>query len=108
MDFLLANGGRELVNQVLRDLPYNEYLRTRHWANVRRSALIRAGYRCQVCLSNVPIDVHHISYARRGCELPEDVIVLCKDRGATKGCHTLQHETLRQVMRARKENPNLR
>lgn len=102
MQELLANGGRLLVNQILDEMPYAEYLRTGHWMNVRKAALRAAGWRCQVCLVEAPLDVHHISYRRRGCEEPGDVIALCKDRGEIEGCHTLQHKALRAVMRAQR------
>lgn len=105
MQALLANGGRILVNQILAGMAYAEYLRTAHWQNVRERTLRLAGYRCQVCLISAPLDVHHIFYGRRGCEEPEDVIALCRDRGLVKGCHTLQHEALRAVIRAQKNSP---
>jgi hypothetical protein len=70
----------------LRALPYDEYLRTDHWQRIRRDALEAAGYVCQGCfVRRVRLDVHHVSYARRGAEQPEDVLVLCRD------CHGLAH-----------------
>jgi 5-methylcytosine-specific restriction endonuclease McrA len=76
------------VEQVpsLNAIPYREYLQTDHWRETREYALIRADYRCQVCNSSAGLHVHHRTYARRGEELPSDVIVLCAD------CHKLFHE----------------
>jgi hypothetical protein len=70
--------------RALRALPYSEYLKTEHWQRQRRSALARAAYRCQVCNTNaLPLEVHHRTYARLGCELPSDLFVLCET------CHEL-------------------
>jgi hypothetical protein len=73
----------QLIAQ-LRALSYSEYLKTDHWQQQRRSALQRAQYRCQVCnASNTQLDTHHRTYERLGCELPEDLFVLCHE------CHSL-------------------
>ncbi len=70
--------------KALRALPYSEYLKTEHWQRQRRFALTRAAYRCQVCNTNaLPLEVHHRTYARLGCELPSDLFVLCET------CHDL-------------------
>lgn len=65
---------------------YTEYLRSPHWQQVRRAAIDRAGYRCQICNNPHRLQVHHRTYERKGHELPEDLIVLC-DR-----CHAKFHE----------------
>jgi 5-methylcytosine-specific restriction endonuclease McrA len=70
----------------LRSMPYSEYLQTDHWKAVRTQALARAHYRCQVCNSTGRLDVHHRTYDRRGQELPEDLIVLCRS------CHETFHQ----------------
>ena len=73
----------------LQKLPYSEYLKSPHWQRIRQSALKRAGGRCQLCnAQNRPLDTHHRTYERRGCEEPEDVIVLCRD------CHAKFHGKL--------------
>lgn len=87
----------------LKSLPYDEYLRTEHWQEVRREALERAGGACQLCNSPHDLHVHHRTYERRGYEEPEDVIVLCKS------CHALFHQIedgrpQRGVYRERKRN----
>lgn len=94
---LMANGGRLLVAMALREMPYADYLQTNHWRDVRRRALLAAHYRCQICLSAVGLDVHHITYENLGDEQPEDLIALC---AGPNGCHKKQHDTLALVARA--------
>lgn len=69
----------------LATMPYSAYLDTPHWQKVRALALRRAGRRCQICGARGKLDCHHNTYARRGRELPSDVIVLCRP------CHDLFH-----------------
>jgi len=66
---------------------YSEYLNSDKWKLVRRQAIERAGYHCQVCNSPDGLDAHHRTYERLGNELPEDITVLCDN------CHTLFHES---------------
>jgi transcription elongation factor Elf1 len=71
----------------LRNMSYQEYLRTPEWQERRNRHLKSAGYRCQVCNgSTPPLDVHHRTYERRGQEYYKDLIVLCRD------CHGLYHK----------------
>ena len=71
----------------LKKMKYSDYLQTYHWHEVRVAALDRAKYRCQVCnRKDLTLNVHHRTYERRGEELPEDVIVLCRE------CHELFHK----------------
>ena len=71
----------------LREMPYWSYLRTRHWKIVRKRALAAAEHRCFYCGATHPLDVHHLTYKRLGCELDEDLIVLCRE------CHDIEHQT---------------
>ena len=64
---------------------YQNYLQTDHWKERRTSALKRAGFSCQICSAKGELHVHHRTYARRGCELDTDLIVLCA------GCHEMFH-----------------
>jgi hypothetical protein len=80
----LASQRREVER--LRSLPYSEYLKSEHWQEVRKSALKRARYRCQVCnKADSILNVHHRTYEHRGEEYAADVVVLCED------CHTVFH-----------------
>lgn len=73
----------------LRLMDYADYLQTDHWQAIRKAALQRAGYRCQLCNTNGLLDVHHRTYARLGCEKPFDVTVLCRQ------CHGNFHDMRR-------------
>lgn len=64
---------------------YREYLATHEWKARREFALDAAGHRCQVCNSTDRLNVHHRTYERIFCELPDDLFVLC-DR-----CHRIFH-----------------
>jgi hypothetical protein len=70
----------------LRSLPYEAYLQTDHWHNIRSEALQRARFRCQLCNADAPLHVHHRSYAHRGEEQlhMEDIITLCGRREGKK------------------------
>ena len=75
------------IQSVSKKSDYEEYLKTTHWQNERLGALSRASNKCQVCNGTVGgLNVHHRTYERLGKELPEDLIVLCRD------CHALFHK----------------
>lgn len=76
---------------------YHVYLRSDAWQLVRRSALARAGNRCQMrppwaaderCTETAGLQVHHRNYRNLGHEGPDDVIVLCER------CHELEHRRI--------------
>lgn len=69
----------------LATMPYEDYLQTDHWYELRRKALKRANYKCQKCYHQDHLQIHHLTYERRGLELPEDLIVLCSK------CHKKNH-----------------
>lgn len=72
----------------LKRMPYNEYLKTQHWELVQSAVLKRDLNRCADCGSykeEKSIEVHHITYIRRGKERLEDLMTLCKD------CHKERH-----------------
>lgn len=66
-------------------ISYTQYLETIHWRHMRRSALMRAGRRCQLCADVRRLTVHHNSYERVGREDAYDLFVLCAD------CHDHAH-----------------
>jgi len=66
-------------------MPYSEYLETQHWQNVRKRALRRAKYKCQLCNRDGTLHTHHKTYETLGCEQNDDVIVLCEE------CHARHH-----------------
>lgn len=64
---------------------YKEYLKSKHWAKVRKLAIKRSGNKCQLCSSKGKLNVHHNNYKNLGKELPTDLIVLCET------CHKKFH-----------------
>lgn len=67
---------------------YQAYLSSKHWREFRELALNHYGHSCKKCGVEVKSpDVHHLTYERRGCELLEDVTILCRK------CHREEHTT---------------
>ncbi len=65
---------------------YSEYMQTDAWQRLRKMALERADHHCQVCNSDLLLQVHHRSYPTElGNERPADLTVLCRR------CHDLFH-----------------
>jgi len=81
-----AGGEDDPIVAKLRSLPYSEYLATEHWRKTRERALNRDGFQCRICASRKALEVHHLTYERRGEELPTDLITLCGP------CHKAQHD----------------
>jgi hypothetical protein len=73
---------------ILLSMPYKEYLQTEHWQMLRKSALRRSGYSCELCSSRSSLNVHHKTYERRGREYASDLTVLCYN------CHAKFHDKL--------------
>ena len=48
--------------------------------------LKKAGHKCSICGETENLNVHHLTYARVGCEKLSDLEVLCR------GCHENEHE----------------
>lgn len=66
--------------------PYQEYLQSEHWRTLRAETIASAKFACELCgTKQPPINVHHKSYSRLGCERREDLQVLCRD------CHKKLH-----------------
>lgn len=83
-DWLTEEGRRRQV-AAYKAMPYDEYLKTEHWQSARKTILLRDGYRCCVCNSAGPLNVHHRTYERRGEEQPGDLTTLCQS------CHEMFH-----------------
>jgi 5-methylcytosine-specific restriction endonuclease McrA len=66
-------------------LPYEQYLRSRHWRSLRARVLLRWNGRCENCGAARATEVHHRTYERLGRELLSDLRPLCSD------CHELEH-----------------
>jgi hypothetical protein len=73
-------------NAYLHTMPYDEYLRTKHWKDFSKARLKDANYQCTKChRSDITLNVHHLTYDRRGYERVSDVVVLCE------ACHKEAH-----------------
>lgn len=64
---------------------YNEYLTSPLWRERRNLIIQRAKGRCEVCQARAAYQIHHLTYARVGRELPDDLVAVC-DR-----CHDDYH-----------------
>jgi hypothetical protein len=70
----------------LNNLPYQEYLNSKHWKHFRSEFLKFANGRCQLCNNSKNINVHHKTYINKGFETFNDVIALCEE------CHSKFHD----------------
>jgi 5-methylcytosine-specific restriction endonuclease McrA len=64
---------------------YALYLLTPEWKERRREAIKRDGKKCTQCGSKQRLQVHHLTYARKGDERPSDLVTLCR------ACHCIVH-----------------
>lgn len=63
----------------LRSMAYDEFVKTDEWQRTASTARSIASNRCEMCESTrPPLDVHHLTYERRGQELADDLIALCR------------------------------
>lgn len=66
---------------------YEAYLRSPHWQKLKKKALARASWRCQLCGIAAPLEVHHRNRKRElGREQLEDLTCLCRD------CHQMFYD----------------
>jgi hypothetical protein len=77
-------------------MTYEKYIGSAEWrnGNARLSELEAAGHRCRICFkqgtASEPLEVHHRTYERFGCELPGDLTALCRE------CHRIITDALRR------------
>ena len=64
---------------------YRRYLRSPSWTVRRQSALARAAGHCRDCGRALPLEVHHLTYARVGREHKKDLRAICAN------CHAKRH-----------------
>lgn len=65
---------------------YQEYLKSKHWQDIRHKVFKEYGYRCDLCGSPKNLRVHHITYENLGEEQISDLVPLCED------CHKNLHD----------------
>lgn len=82
------------IKSIINELPYDSFLQSRYWENVRLYKFAKAHYRCESCgccaSSDNKLNVHHKTYENHGLEhtkevADKDLIVLCHK------CHKLTH-----------------
>lgn len=66
-------------------MPYQDYLQTPEWKEIREKVLKRAKYHCQICNTKKSLQIHHRTYDNRGNEDLSDLIAMCKN------CHHIFH-----------------
>lgn len=67
---------------------YQLYLKTPHWQKLRRKKLKQVNWKCESCKSSIEyrqLEVHHLTYIRKGKEKLSDLQVLCSN------CHKKAH-----------------
>lgn len=63
------------------------YLQSQQWKDIRKVILKRDNYTCRKCHEdNIPLEIHHITYARLGHEDYSDLVALCRT------CHQSIHD----------------
>lgn len=68
------------------EIPYEEYLQTDHWKQVRNKRMEIDGYKCVICGATDDLQVHHCFYERLWNEdVDVDLMTLCKP------CHKRIH-----------------
>ena len=61
-------------------MDYESYINSVLWREKSRRIRKRDGYRCLICgTTDVPLEVHHLTYDRLGEELDSDLITVCHD-----------------------------
>jgi 5-methylcytosine-specific restriction endonuclease McrA len=74
-----------------RQREYRQYLHSEGWQARRAAAIARSCGFCEDCGIRTNLDVHHITYARKGAERPEDLRALCRN------CHKERHHGKRSL-----------
>ena len=75
---------------------YQWYLQSRHWRNRRLQAIEDVGSACQICGSEVDLQVHHLNYDNLGNEKDTDLLVACEvcHKKHSEGYPVLGHSDL--------------
>lgn len=73
------------IDEYYANMPYRQYLKSRRWQKKRKNRLKIDRYNCKRCGSPHHLQIHHLTYKRRGHERMGDLITLCDT------CHRLEH-----------------
>lgn len=80
----VANMRKSTFKQL--EIPYEEYLQTDHWKQVRNKRMEMDSHKCVICGATDDLQVHHCSYERLWNEnVDVDLMTLCKP------CHKRIH-----------------
>ena len=64
-----------------------KYLKSSLWQKIKKERLELDGYQCCSCwTTDEPLEIHHLTYDRLGCEQMKDLRSLCRE------CHQEQHD----------------
>lgn len=77
---------KAVVIKTARQLEYLQYLLSPHWKATRARILALRNHTCERCGAIKKLQVHHLTYVRRGAELDTDLQVLCDH------CHRQEHD----------------
>ena len=69
----------------LKEMPYEDYLLTDEWKARAERTKARWNWECALNERHTAVDAHHRTYVRRGRELADDIIPLCRE------CHSTFH-----------------
>ena len=71
-------GGKNDRKMKIETHPYDDYLNSAEWHEIRNRILLRDGYRCKMCGTGMNLRVHHIRYpVTIGVENDDDLVTLC-------------------------------
>lgn len=88
----------------MRDINYEEYLKSPRWRTKRLLKAKQAHYTCEVCGKVIKkgFHIHHLTYKHLGNEPLEDLAFLCED------CHTNIHydKNAKKTIRIRGKKKN--
>jgi hypothetical protein len=65
-------------NRPVRMILYSAYIQSRAWKIMRQRRLSLDGGKCQVCGSELDLNIHHKTYERLGHENLDDLVTLCR------------------------------
>jgi len=73
------------------------YLKSEHWADLRKEALANAKFKCSKCECGGNLDVHHERYKSIYNVTQDDLSVMCRK------CHHAEHEGKKDIRRANRK-----
>lgn len=84
---LHTNVKNDTIIEYIKEMDYQDFLNTPYWKAISEAVKIKAGYRCQLCNSNIGLNTHHRCYDNHGDELHnmQDLICFCEE------CHNNHH-----------------